>query len=316
MNENENVGLDDFENALFGDDYQFGDEDGAFEDGDTDSAEDDDVIDDLDESKEVDDDADTDHDGEGEPDEADSGDDEAEEEEEGDHAAEGDGATFTLKVNKEERQVTLEEMTTLAQKGADYDRVKKQYTDSQQTIQDLQKKLEAADSHRGVYEILDIVAEKTGTKLEELAEMLYLNIRSNEGASEALAKEELKRAKVEKELDGFKSQKAQTEEKKDDAESRAQREIEAFKNDYPDVALTDELLSKLTPDLQKGKSLSSAYRAMEKAQSEAKIKELEQKLAAKEQNDKNKKHSPGSQKDSGGRRSRSEYDEFERALFG
>ena len=85
--------------------------------------------------------------------------------------------------------------------------------------------------------------------------------------------------------------------------------------DY-DIDTQDELISKLTPDIQKGKSLSTAYRNYEKAQSEAKIKELEQKLAAKEQNDKNKKRSPGSQKDSGGRRSRSDFDEFERALFG
>ena len=317
MNENENVGFDDFESALFGSDYQIGDEDGAFDDNDTDDTEVDDVGDEADDSDEVvDDEAEADSDDADEPDEDDFGEEEEEAEEEGDHAAEGDGKTFTLKVNKEEKQVTLEEMTALAQKGADYDRVKEQNAKSQQTIQDLQKRLESAESRRGVYEILDVVAEKTGTKLDDLAEMLYLNLRKNEGASEDLAREELKRAKVEKELDGMKSQKTQTETKQDDVETRAQREIEAFKNDYPDVQITDELLSKLTPDLQKGKSLSSAYRAMEKAQSDAKIKELEQKLAAKEQNDKNKKRSPGSQKDSGGRRSRSEFDEFERALFG
>lgn len=315
MNENENVGFDDFENALFGDDYQFGDEDGNFEADDTDDTEDDDVANDSDESDSSDDDAEPDSEDEDEPDEEES-DKEEQEDNEGDHAAEGDGATFTLKVNKEERKVTLEEMTTLAQKGADYDRVKDQYAKSQQTIQDLQAQLEGANAHKGVYEILDIVAEKTGTKLEDLAEMLYLNLRRNEGASEDLAKEELKRAKVEKELDGFKSQKAQAEEKKDDAETRAQREIEAFKKDYPDVQLTDDLLAKLTPDLQKGVSLSSAYRSLEKAQADAKIKELEEKLAAKVQNEKNKKHSPGSQKDSGGRRSRSDYDDFEKALFG
>ena len=66
--------------------------------------------------------------------------------------AEGDSGntdadkTFTIKVNKEERQVTLEEMTTLAQKGADYDRVKEQNTKHQQTIADLQSKLEGVSS--------------------------------------------------------------------------------------------------------------------------------------------------------------------------
>lgn len=310
MNENENVGFDDFEDALFGSDYQFGDEDGeTYDEDDTNDTEDDDVMDDSAEAEEDDSDADDDEaspDGEEEPDEEDS--EEAEKEDgEGKDGAESDAMTFTIKVNKEEKQVGLEEMTALAQKGADYDRVKKQYTDSQQALQDLKQQ----------YEVLDLVAEKFGKTPEELAELLYLSLRKNEGASEDLAKEELKRAKVEKERDTLKTQKAQAEEdKKDTAENRAQREIEAFHNDYPDVKLTDELISKLTPDIQKGKSLSTAYRNYEKAQSEAKIKELEQKLAAKEQNDKNKKRSPGSQKDSGGRRSRSDFDEFERALFG
>ena len=308
MNENENVGFVDFEDALFGSDYQFGDEDGETYDDNADTTEDDDVMEESDDSDEDESDVDEDDaapDGEEESDEADS--EEAEKEDgEGKDGAESDAMTFTIKVNKEEKQVGLEEMTALAQKGADYDRVKKQYTDSQQAIQDLKKQ----------YEVLDLVAEKFGKTPEELAELLYLSLRKNEGASEDLAKEELKRAKVERERDTLKTQKAQAEEEKDNAESRAQREIEAFKADYPDVKLTDELISKLTPDIQKGKSLSTAYRNYEKAQSEAKIKELEQKLAAKEQNDKNKKRSPGSQKDSGGRRSRTDYEEFERALFG
>lgn len=303
MNENENVGFDDFESALFGGDYQIEDDDRDFEAEDTDDTETDDVIDDSEESEDLEDEEDTETAEEDKPDEEES---KEAEEEEGNHGEENTGMTFTLKVNKEEKQVGLEEMTALAQKGADYDRVKENYAKSQQAIQDLKKQ----------YEILDIVAEKTGKTPEELAELLYLSLRKNEGASEDLAKEELKRTKVEKERDTLKTQKAQAEEQKDNAESRAQREIEAFKNDYPDVKLTDELLSKLTPDIQKGKSLSTAYRNLEKAQAEAKIKELEQKLAAKEQNDKNKKRSPGSQKDSGGRRSRSDYDEFERALFG
>lgn len=303
MNENENVGFDDFENALFGGDYQIEDEDGDFDADNTDDTETDDVTEDSEESDSLDDEEDTESAEEDKPDEEES----KEAEEEGTDGDKNTEMTFTLKVNKEEKHVGLEEMTALAQKGADYDRVKKQYTDSQQAFQDLKKQ----------YEILDIVAEKTGKTPEELAELLYMSLRKNEGASEDLAKEELKRARVERERDSLKTQKAQAEEEqKDTAETRAQREIEAFKTDYPDVKLTDELLSKLTPDLQKGKSLSSAYRNYEKAQSEAKIKELEQKLAAKEQNDKNKKSSPGSQKDSGGRRSRSDYDDFERALFG
>jgi hypothetical protein len=75
-------------------------------------------------------------------------------------------------------------------------------------------------------------------------------------------------------------------------------------------------VDKLVPDIQSGMSLSAAYRKYEKAQDAEKIAELERKISAKEQNDKNKRKSPGSQKDSGGRRTKSDFEEFEAALFG
>ena len=63
--------------------------------------------------------------------------------------------TFTIKVNKEERTVGLAEMTALAQKGADYDRVKER---AQQTIQELKTQL---DGQKDVMEIMTTLAEKT-----------------------------------------------------------------------------------------------------------------------------------------------------------
>lgn len=318
MDEKENVGLEDFETALFGDDYQFDGEDGDYEETETDDAKDDDVSDDdVEETGSDDEDSDDLADDEEESDEEDpedeGNDDEGKEGGDGDANA---AQTFTLKVNKEERQVTLEEMTALAQKGADYDRVKEQNAKSQQTIKDLQTRLDGFNWHKSVLDTLSIVSEKCGTSLDQLAENLYISFRKSQGASEEIAKEELKSARLEKELNGMKAQQDQAKQKTDDAESRAQREMEEFKQNYPDVPLTEELVDKLLPDIQKGMSLSGAYRKMEKAQDAAKIQELEQQLAAKKQNVANKKRSPGSQKDSGGRRSKSDYEDFERALFG
>jgi hypothetical protein len=78
----------------------------------------------------------------------------------------------------------------------------------------------------------------------------------------------------------------------------------------------EELVDKLVPDIRSGMTLSAAYRKYEKAQDTARIAELERKLAAKAQNDRNKRSSPGSQQDSGSRRVKSDYEEFEKALFG
>lgn len=310
MNENENVGFEDFESALFGGDYQI-DGEGEFEETETDDTEDGDVIDDSADDEDSEPAEETEED---KTEEENSGDpDEDTEKTEDDPQKDSEQQTFTIKVNKEEKTVTLDEMTALAQKGADYDRVKENYTKSQQNVQELQEKLNALTAHQSALDILAIVAEQSGASIDQLAESIYVNLRKNAGISEGEAKGELKSARLEKELNSYKTQKSQPE---DDADSRAKRDMEEFQKEYPDVQLTGELIKSLTADIQNGMSLSAAYRKFERQQSAAKIADLERRLAAKAQNDKNKKQSPGSQKDSGGRRTRSDYEEFERALFG
>jgi hypothetical protein len=73
-------------------------------------------------------------------------------------------------------------------------------------------------------------------------------------------------------------------------------------------------MDKLMPDVHEGKSLTEAYRKYEKAQTAAKIADLERQLAAQKQNAENKAASPGSQRDSGGRKTKSEYDDFMEAF--
>ena len=310
MHENEDFGFEDFESALFDDDYQTED--------DTDT-EDSNVTETDDDSQETNSDDQDNADGDDtaeDEDTDDSEDDGADSEGEGDDGNTDADKTFTIKVNKEERKVTLEEMTTLAQKGADYDRVKEQNTKHQQTIADLQSKLEGVSSQQAVLDILGNIAQKSNSTLEQLAESLYINFRKSAGASEDVAREELKSAKLEKELNSYKAKQTQQQEEETDAEARAKRDLEDFAREYPEVELTEELVDKLVPDIQNGMTLSAAYRKYEKAQDSARIKELERQLSAKAQNDKNKKHSPGSQRDSGGRSPKSDYDVFEKALFG
>ena len=310
MHENEDFGFEDFESALFDDDYQTGD--------DTDT-------DDSDVTETDNDPEDTSSDGEAEAEDDDSAEDEDTDDSE-DGGADGDdegeggntdaGDTFTLKVNKEERQVSREEMIALAQKGADYDRVKEQNAKSQQTIAEMQAKLDGVAAQQAALDILDTIAKKSGSNLEQLAESLYVNFRKSAGASEDVAREELKSAKLEKELNSYKAQQTQQQEQETDADARAQHDIEEFGREYPDVTLTEELVDKLVPVIRSGMSLSAAYRKYEKAQDSAKIADLERQLAAKVQNTKNKQRSPGSQRDSGGRSPKSDYDIFEKALFG
>ena len=310
MNENEDYGFEAFEAALFSDDYQTGSDEGTEE---TETTGGDPAQPEQDTGNDVDG---SDHSGEN-----DAGTHTSESAETGAEGGEqpdgstNDEQTFTIKVNKEERTVSLEEMTALAQKGADYDRIKERDAKSQQTIQDLQAQIDGFTAKQGVLDVLDIIAQKSGSSLEQLAESLYINFRKSGGASEDAAREELKSAKLEKELGALKSQQTKQQEKANEEESRAQREMEQFRSEYPDVELTEELVDKLVPDVQKGMTLSAAYRKLEKAQEAEKIAELERKLAAEQQNAKNRRSSPGSQQDSGGRNSMSDYEVFEKALF-
>lgn len=189
---------------------------------------------------------------------------------------------FTLKVNKQERQVTREEVISLAQKGADYDRVKQQYADSQQTIQALQEKADTLDKHRDLLDILDMVAKGSNSTPDQLVESLYVSFRKSAGASEDAAKLELKNARLDKELSAMKGQAEKTDkaQKTDEASSRFQRDMEEFEKEYPDVKLDDELVGKLAEDIKSGLSLTAAYRKMERQQQAERVAELERQLAA------------------------------------
>lgn len=211
-----------------------------------------------------------------------------------DNPAAAASETFTLKVNKEERIYTRDEVVTLAQKGADYDRVKDKLGSQQQTIDAL------AD-----------VAKVMGTEVPDLLDSMMINaLIKKEGISEDVAKERILRQKAEKENTALKQASTAKQSEAETNQQRAQREIAEFRESYPDVQLTPELLKALTPDVQNGLSFKTAYERLESAKKDARIKELEAQLAAEKQNNKNRASSPGSQKDSGGRRDKTDFDDF------
>ena len=202
--------------------------------------------------------------------------------------------TFTLKVNKEERNYTRDEVIALAQKGADYDRVKDKLGSQQQTIDAL------AD-----------VAKSMGIEVPALLDSMMINaLMKKEGISEDVAKERILRQKAERENTALKQASTVKQPEAETSQQRAQREIAEFRESYPDVQLTPELLKSLMSDVQKGVSFKDAYERQESAKKDARIKELEAQLAAEKQNNKNRASSPGSQKDSGGRRDKTDFDDF------
>lgn len=215
--------------------------------------------------------------------------------------------TFILKVNKEERAYSREEMIAFAQKGLDYDRVKEQLSQSRTSVQELEAKV---NGNAQVMEQLESIAKDMDCDVPELLDTMKTAALKKQGLSDDAVKERILREKVERENVKLKSKAAENTDAKNAAQERMQREVAEFQSRYPGVELNDALIKELTPGVQGGMSLTEAYQKNENDKKDAQIAELQKQLAAKEQNDKNRSASPGSQKDSGGRNVKSDYDKF------
>lgn len=216
--------------------------------------------------------------------------------------------TFTLKVNKEERTVTREEMIALAQQGADYERVKaaaEQAKSDNTALKEQNAKMQEA------YDLLTALSEESKVSVPELLDVFRMNRYKNQGLSEDAAKERVAREKAERELQTLKAEKqaAQAAQQNPDTD-RAKRDLEEFRRVYPDVALTKELVDSMLPDVQAGMSMTQAYQKQVTAKKDAEIQQLQAQLDAERKNRENRASSPGSQKDSGAKRSKSQFDAF------
>ena len=215
---------------------------------------------------------------------------------------------FTMKVNKETREVGLQEITELAQKGADYDRTKSQLETSRQNEQVLQAEL---DKQKPYMEVLTAASEAAGIPVDKFIEQVQVNLLMGQGMTEKEAKAEIRALRAEQQIKAMTEQKPKEQEpEKDGGSDRAQTEIAEFAKNFPDVHLTEEQVNKLMPDVQAGMSLTNAYLKMENARLAAELAEKQHKDAADEQNRKNRAKAVGSQRDSGAKRQRTAEDAF------
>ena len=220
----------------------------------------------------------------------------------------GTDQKFTIKVNKETREVGLQEITELAQKGADYDRTKSQLETSRQNEQALQAEL---DKQKPYMEVLTAASEAAGIPVDKFIEQVQVNLLMGQGMTEKEAKAEIRALRAEQQVKAMTEQKPKAQEpEKDGGSDRAQTEIAEFVKNFPDVHLTEEQVNKLMPDVQAGMSLTNAYLKMENARLAAELAEKRRKDAADEQNRKNRARAVGSQRDSGAQNHRTAEDDF------
>ena len=233
-------------------------------------------------------------------------------EQEGDEGQEPE-QKFTLKVNSQTREVGLQEMTELAQKGADYDRVKDQVKTERQISQGLREQL---DKQQPCMDVLTAAAEKAGVSLEDFLEQIEVNLLTQEGYSEREAKLELRARRAEAKNTAQQKQEEANEQKGEDPQERINTEISEFQQAFPSVRLTDEQLEKMMPDVQSGMTLTNAYLKLENARLQAELEAQKKQEATAEKNRRNRVSSPRSQRDSGGKSAADDLAIFEKALFG
>lgn len=215
---------------------------------------------------------------------------------------------FTIKVNKGTREVELPEMTELAQKGADYDRVKGQLETSRTNEANLQK---TVDEQSPIMEVLQLAAKDAGVDVAELVDSIHVGLLKGKGMTEAEARAEIRAAKAEKAVNDLKNKPAQEEKPETDSnQERAKREIAEFQTAFPGVQLNQETLNKLAPDVQNGMTLTSAYLKMENARLTAELAEQKRALEAEKQNQKNRRQAAPGQNDSGGGREKDAFEDF------
>lgn len=141
----------------------------------------------------------------------------------------GSEQKFTIKVNKQDMELTLPQMTEYAQKGADYDRVKGQLETSRQNEQTLQAKL---DEQQEAMDILNMISEQTGTPMAELLEQLHINAVKKEGQTDAEVKAQIRADKLERQLKAKNEQQTQQKAAEDEAATRMQREVADFRKQF------------------------------------------------------------------------------------
>lgn len=203
---------------------------------------------------------------------------------------------FKLKVKGEEREVDLDEMTALAQKGGDYDGLKA----DRDTLRDENGKLKEYES------FLKELADNGGISIDEVMESTRVEMlmrkaeRDGEDLTEEEARKQVKAAHKKQE-----PKEEPAHEKT--AEERAQEAVQAFVKRYPNVK-SEDIPQSVWDDANRTGDLIGAYQ-------EYRLQKMSEEITQLKQNNKNKERSTGSRKTAGASSTKTKVDEaWEAAL--
>lgn len=227
-------------------------------------------------------------------DENDSGEDNAEAEKEPDSEPEkkeeAGHQRFKLKVKGEEKEVDLDEMTTLAQKGGDYDGLK----EDRDNLRNENGKLKEYET------FLKELAESGGSTIEDMMESTRVEMlmRKAEKDGKTLTEDE---ARAQVKASHKKSEAKEQPPKEKTAEEKAQDAVQAFVKRYPNVKSSD-IPQSVWDDANRTGDLIGAYQ-------EYRLQKMSEEIAQLKQNKKNSERSTGSRKTAGAASAKSKIDE-------
>lgn len=205
---------------------------------------------------------------------------------------------FTLKHLDETLTVDRAKITELAQQGLDYERIRTMRDDYKAKLDDLQK---FKDSNSETLELIQEIANASGTSVEALCDTIRANQYIAKGMSEDAANERVAREKAERKLQAVQSkqnERTKQEQAQAEMEQRRDQDIKAFFAKYPNTDPKD--IPKAVWDaVNSGETLVSAYQAYQAKQIAAENERLKAQIAAAAQNEKNRQKTIGTQKTGG-----------------
>lgn len=202
---------------------------------------------------------------------------------------------FDLKFNKEIRQVNRQQVTELAQKGLNHDRILEQRDHLQQENAEL---LKFKQENEAIIGLLDAAAQKSGTDRNTFLQSVRENAYVSQGLSRDAAHERVLREDAEQRLSRTEQLEAAKDKGQQEQEQARQQDIERFLKLYKDVD-PNTIPKEVWDDVRNGETLVSAYGRYENRQLAESNRKLQESINALKQNEKNKQKSIGSAKTEG-----------------
>lgn len=213
---------------------------------------------------------------------------------------------FDLKFNKEIRKVSRQEVTELAQKGLNHDRILEQRDHLQQENAEL---LKFKQENEAIIGLLDAAAQKSGTDRNTFLQSVRENAYVSQGLSRDAAHERVLREDAEQRLSRTEKADAEKQQAQQGQELARQQDIERFLKLYKDVD-PNTIPKEVWDDVRNGETLVSAYGRYENRQLAESNRKLQESINALKQNEKNKQKSIGSAKTEGKETARDPFLEY------